>query len=41
MKRRGAAGHAYAQEHFSDESFGGGFDELLGQVLARRARVRL
>lgn len=41
MKRRGAAGHAYAQERFSDESFGGGFDELLGQVLARRARVRL
>jgi hypothetical protein len=40
MKRRGAAGHAYARERFSDESFAGGFDALLGEVLERRARVR-
>jgi colanic acid biosynthesis glycosyl transferase WcaI len=40
VKRRGAAGHAYAQERFSDESFAGGFDELLGEVLEQRARIR-
>ena len=40
MARRGIAGHAYARQRFSDESFAGGFEELLGGILERRSLRR-